>query len=240
MTQLSVGFPSKVKHLSTTRYLKGGTSVGGYENFNLAMHTGDNFESVAHNRALLVQHYNLPSEPKWLNQTHSDICLDAQSNDCEGDSVITCEKGVVCAVMTADCLPIFASNQSGTQVGVAHAGWQGILNGVIESFIKAFDEHDLLIHFGPAICAKNLEVGSEVFEQFIAKDEKLSMAFTQKRGKYHLDIYQVARIILNDLDVKVITGGDQCTVEQEEKYFSYRRDGANSGRMAHLIWITTE
>ncbi|CAC9647856.1 peptidoglycan editing factor PgeF [bacterium endosymbiont of Bathymodiolus sp. 5 South] len=237
MTQLSASFPSKVKYLSTTRYLEGGASVEGYENFNLAMHTLDNVESVIHNRALLVQHYNLPSEPKWLNQTHSEICVDAQSNDCEGDSVITCKQGVVCAVMTADCLPIFASNQSGTQVGVAHAGWQGILNGVIESFIKAFDEHNLLIHFGPAICAKNLEVGSEVFECFITKNKKLSAALTQKGDKYHLDIYQAARIILNDLGVDAITGGDQCTVEQDKTYFSYRRDGANSGRMAHLIWI---
>jgi copper oxidase (laccase) domain-containing protein len=87
-------------------------------------------------------------------------------------------------------LPIFASNQSGTQVGVAHAGWQGILNGVIESFIEQFDERDLLIHFGAAISSKNLEVGKEVFEQFVTKDKKLSVAFTQIGEKYHLDIYQ--------------------------------------------------
>ncbi|MDC9714862.1 MAG: peptidoglycan editing factor PgeF [Gammaproteobacteria bacterium] len=230
-------FPNNVGLLSTPRYLAGGASVGNYDNFNLATHTGDNLDAVAHNRELLVTHFELPNMPKWLNQTHSNICLDANSHDCEGDAVITCEKGVVCAVMTADCLPIFASNQSGTQVGIAHAGWQGILNGVIESFITRFDERDLLVHFGAAICAKNLEIGEEVFKQFITKDEKLNMAFTQKGGKYHLDIYQAARIILNDLGVKKITGGDQCTVEQEQDYFSYRRDGANSGRMAHLIWI---
>ncbi|VVM23985.1 hypothetical protein BSPWISOXPB_3698 [uncultured Gammaproteobacteria bacterium] len=84
---------------------------------------------------------------------------------------------------------------------------------------------------------KNLEVGSEVFECFITKNKKLSAALTQKGDKYHLDIYQAARIILNDLGVDAITGGDQCTVEQDKTYFSYRRDGANSGRMAHLIWI---
>jgi YfiH family protein len=233
-------FPSNVKCFSTTRYLKEGASKGGYANFNLATHTGDDFESVAHNRALLVRHYHLPSAPKWLNQTHSDICLEANSVDCEGDAVVTCEKNVICVVMTADCLPIFALNHLGTQVGVAHAGWQGILNGVIESFIKAFDDDDLLVHFGPAISAKNLEVGQEIFEKFIAKDEKLSTAFTQKNEKYHLDIYQAARIILNDLGLKNITGGDQCTVEQEQEYFSYRREGVNSGRMAHLIWIATE
>ncbi|MBA5248182.1 MAG: peptidoglycan editing factor PgeF, partial [Gammaproteobacteria bacterium] len=232
-------FPNNVRLLTTPRYLTGGASVEGYENFNLATHTGDDFDAVIHNRKLLVQHFNLPSTPKWLNQTHSNICLDTNSHDCEGDAMVTRKKGVVCAVMTADCLPIFASNQSGTQVGVAHAGWQGILNGVIEAFIQSFDSRDLRIHFGAAISAKNLEVGGEVFKQFVAKDKKLGAAFTQKGKKYHLDIYHVARIILNDLGVKAITGGNQCTVEQEEDYFSYRRDGANSGRMAHLIWITT-
>ncbi len=231
-------FPNNVKYLSTQRYLEDGESVDGYANFNLAIHTGDNFDTVAHNRELLEMRFNLPSTPRWLNQTHSDICLNANSSDCDGDSVITYEKGVVCAVMSADCLPIFASNQSGTQVGVAHVGWKGFLNGVIESFIKEFDERDLLIHFGPAICAKNLKVGSEVFEQFIAKDKKLTASFTQEYKKYHLDIYQAARIILNDLGVYVITGGDQCTYQQSKEYFSYRRDGVNSGRMAHLIWIS--
>lgn len=230
-------FPSNIKLLTTTRYMQGGASVEGYDNFNLATHTGDSLDAVAHNRALLVQHFNLPSMPKWLNQTHSDICLEANSNNCEGDAVITREKNVICAVMTADCLPIFASNRSGTQVGVAHAGWQGILNGVIESFVQSFDDKDLLVHFGPAISAKNLEIGSEVFEQFVAKDKKLNEALTHKGEKYHLDIYQAARIILNNLDVYSISGGNECTVEQSQDYFSYRRDGAKSGRMAHLIWI---
>ncbi len=235
--QIKPNFPSNVKLFSTSRYLEGGVSVGNYDNFNLATHTGDIPDTVIHNRKLLMTHFDLPSEPKWLNQTHSNICLDAQSNDCEADAVITREKGVVCVVVTADCLPVFATNQSGTQIGVAHAGWQGILNSVIESFITQFDERDLLIHFGAAVSSKNLEVGQEVFEQFIAKDEKLSVAFTQTDEKYHLDIYQAARIILNDLGIKTISGGNQCTVEQAKDYFSYRRDGVNSGRMAHLIWI---
>lgn len=231
-------FPSNIKVLTTKRYVEGGASVDGYENFNLAIHTGDNPDAVAHNRALLVQYFNLPSIPKWLNQTHSDICLDASSHDCEGDAVVTCEKNVVCAVMTADCLSIFATNKAGTQVGVAHAGWQGILNGVIESFIASFDDNDLLIHFGPAISKKNLEVGNEIFDKFVIKDKKLAESLTQKGEKYHLDIYQSARIILNDLGIKSITGGDECTAKQDQEYFSYRRDGANSGRMAHLIWMS--
>jgi len=224
--------------LTTTRYVEGGASVAGYGNFNLALHTGDDLKTVTHNRELLVTHFDLPNMPKWLNQTHSDICLEANSQDCEGDAVVTREKNVICAVMTADCLPIFATNRAGTQVGVAHAGWQGILNGVIESFVHSFDDGNLWVHFGPAISAKNLEVGKEVFEQFVSKNKKLSEALTQKGDKYHLDIYQSARIILKDLGIENITGGNECSFEQSEEYFSYRRDGANSGRMVHLIWMS--
>ncbi|KAA0445919.1 MAG: peptidoglycan editing factor PgeF [Candidatus Thioglobus sp.] len=230
-------FPSNVRLLSTKRYLASAAGVGNYDNFNLATHTGDNLDVVLHNRQLLARHFNLPNMPKWLNQTHSNICLEASAKSCEGDAIITKNSKTVCAIMTADCLPIFATNTQGLQVGVAHAGWQGILNGVIESFIAAFDESELLVHFGPAISAKNLEVGSEVFEQFVDKDQKLSAALTQKGEKYHLDIYQAARIILGNLGVNSITGGDECTFAQSQDYFSYRRDGAKSGRMAHLIWI---
>lgn len=230
--------PKNVKYLSTERYLAGGASLGAYANFNLAAYTGDKLALVEKNRALLLQQYNLPNAPKWLNQTHSNICLKATSNECDGDATLTTELGVVCAILTADCLPIFAANKSGTQVGVAHAGWQGIINGVIESFVRSFATNDLLIHFGPAISSSAFVVGDEVYQQFVNKDQLLATAFVQKSDKYQLDIYQAASIILNSLGVKSITGGNECTFAQADKYFSYRRDGENSGRMAHLIWIT--
>ena len=226
-----------VKFLSTQRYLEGGAGAGAYANFNLATYTGDKLALVEQNRTLLIKHYNLPSAPKWLKQTHSNICLNASSNDCNGDAAITDKKGVVCAILTADCLPIFASNTCGTQVGIAHAGWQGILHGVIESFIGAFATEHLLVHFGPAISPRALVVGDEVYQQFIAKDLSLTQAFLQTGDKYQLDLYQAARIILNGLGFSTITGGGECTYAQKQQYFSYRRDGAQSGRMAHLIWI---
>ena len=211
--------------------------MDGYSNFNLATHVGDNPQSVEHNRDLLAQYFNLPAEPKWLEQVHSNICLDASSDECVGDASFTCEKGVVCAVLTADCLPIFVCNQTGTQVGVAHAGWKGIVNGVIESFIKQFESNDSLVHFGPAISQQAFEVGEEVYQQFVDKDPLLSYALVQKGDKYQLDIYQAAKIVLNGLGIDSITGGGECTYIQREDYFSYRRDGKHSGRMAHLIWL---
>ena len=234
-------FPNNVKLITTTRFFNENSRscliADGYDNFNLALHVGDNAIKVKNNRALLISQYNLPSEPKYLEQIHSNICLQASSDDCVGDALVTQEKGVVCAVMTADCLPIFACNQSGSQVGVAHAGWKGIVNGIIESFVGQFESNDLLVHFGPAISQANFEVGDEVFQQFINKDPKLDQAFVAKGDKYQLDIYQAAKIILNDLGVQSISGGGECTYAQKDKYFSYRRDGNHSGRMAHLIWI---
>lgn len=234
--------PSNVKFLSTPRYLHGGVSTGNYGNFNLATHTGDDLALVEQNRDLLIKQYDLPSAPKWLNQTHSDRCADARSNDCDADAAITNQKGVVCAILTADCLPIFASNTAGTQVGVAHAGWQGIVGGVIESFISEFNAPDVQVHFGPAISQKSFEVGEDVHQQFMQKDSNFACAFAPafepKAHKYQLDIYQAASIVLNTLGIKSISGGDKCTCAQKDKYFSYRRDGAQSGRMAHLIWAT--
>ena len=239
---LKANFPGNVQLISTTRYFNGSgkTCSGkkiGYADFNLAIHVGDNPQTVVRNRAQLIQRFNLPAEPKYLEQVHSNICLDASSAECVGDAVITKEKGVVCAVLTADCLPIFISNHSGTQVGVAHAGWKGVLNGIIEATIAKFNQQDLLVHFGPAISQENFEVGQDVFDQFVNKSQTLEKAFIPFKDKYKLDIYQAASIILNDSGVKNISGGDECTYAQSADYFSYRRDGAQSGRMAHLIWI---
>ena len=234
-------FPKNVQLVSTTRFFDENTRSclieSGYDNFNLALHVDDNPIQVNNNRALLVSKYHLPAKPKFLEQTHSDICLEASSTQCLGDAVVTREKGVVCCVMTADCLPIFISNHSGTQVAVAHTGWKGVLNGIIEATIAKFNQQDLLVHFGPAISQENFEVGQDVFDQFVNKSQTLEKAFIPFKDKYKLNIYQAASIILNDLGVKNISGGDQCTFAQADQYFSYRRDGAQSGRMAHLIWM---
>ena len=234
-------FPKNVKCLTTTRFYNESSRscliANGYDNFNLALHVGDNPTQVNNNRQLLIDKYNLPSEPKYLEQIHSNICLDASGGECVGDAITTSDKNTICVVLTADCLPIFASNRSGTKVGLAHAGWRGIVNGVIESFVEQFVANDLLIHFGPAISQANFEVGSDVYQQFIDKDSALAKAFVTHKDKYKLDIYQAARIILNALGVSSISGGGECTYAEKDKYFSYRRDGAQSGRMAHLIWV---
>lgn len=235
-------FPKNVKLFSTTRSIHSGagkacSGKSGYADFNLATHVGDDIKAVMRNRDRLIEQLSLPSVPKYLEQIHSNICLQASDDACVGDALVTKDKRVVCAILTADCLPIFACNPAGTQVGVAHAGWKGIVNGVIESLVEAFDGQKILIHFGPAISQQNFAVGAEVYQQFVDKDLKLEQAFIKHQDKYLLDMYQAARIVLRGLGVQSMSGGDECTFAQKERYFSYRRDGAQSGRMAHLIWI---
>jgi hypothetical protein len=233
-------FPKNVNIVSTSRYIDGGNSADNYSNFNLGIHSGDDKDSVLLNRDLLIDNYKLPSQPRWLKQTHSNICLDASQvhNNENADASFTLTKGVVCAILTADCLPIFACNRKGTMVGIAHAGWRGIVGGVVESFVECFEDKDLLFYFGAAISAKVFEVGDDVYKQFINKNNSLKYSFTKHQDKYLLDIFGATKTILNEIGMHDIAGGDQCTYLQKDKYFSYRRDGKHSGRMAHLIWMS--
>lgn len=243
--------PARVKALVTTR--RGGVSVASWTSFNLGEHVGDNPSAVRENRDRLRRH--LPSEPKWLHQTHSTTCVDATNvvagSAIEADASFTRQSGVVCAVMTADCLPVFFCDDQASVVAVAHAGWRGLANGVLEATVAAMqvDPAQLLAWLGPAIGPQKFEVGPEVREIFVNQNESAANAFVaMTNGKYLADIYQLARIRLQNLGISRVgasqTGNraDQgksepfCTVTQSEQFFSYRRDGV-TGRMASCIWL---
>ena len=234
-------FPDNVKLLSTPRLLEGGSSKGTFKNFNLALHVDDEQCAVLANRDLLLSHYNLPSKPVWINQTHSNLSVNADilSSIVYADASYSKKPGTVCGVLTADCLPIFVSNKEGTAVGVAHAGWRGLVDGIIESLIESFDcnRKDLLVHLGPAISQLSFEVGSEVKSQYLSTNKNFENCFTNLNNKYYLDLYDAARVVLKSFGVSSISGGDRCTFKESDQYFSYRRDGKCSGRMAHLIWM---
>ena len=234
-------FPNNVKLLSTPRLLEGGSSKGNFENFNLALHVNDNQGAVLANRELLLTHYNLPSKPVWINQIHSNLSVDADllSTIVDADASYSKKPGTVCGVLTADCLPIFVSNKEGTAVGVAHAGWRGLVDGIIESLIESFDCNgkDLLVHLGPAISQLSFEVGGEIKSQYLSTNKNFENCFTNINNKYYLDLYDAARVVLKSFGVTSISGGDRCTYNESDQYFSYRRDGKYSGRMAHLIWM---
>ena len=235
-------FPGNVNILSTQRFIDGGKSTGNFANFNLALHVNDTKDRVLENRKILKLLYNLPSEPIWINQTHSSTCIDAASirTSIDADASYSSKVGVVCAIMTADCLPVFVSKKDGKMVGIAHAGWRGLVSGVIESLLNSFNSNgeDLVVHLGPAISKNSFEVGEEVKELYISKNANFKRSFSIKNNKNYLDLYDAARVILEGFQIKSISGGDRCTFQESNDFFSYRRDGVNSGRMAHLIWMS--
>jgi len=234
-------FPDNIKLLSTPRFLEGGSSKGSFRSFNLALHVNDEKSAVLANRALLLKHYNLPSTPVWINQTHSNLSIDADSvsSIVNADASYSKKLGTVCGVLTADCLPIFVCNKEGTAVGVAHAGWRGLVDGIIESLIESFDcnTEDLIVHLGPAISKLSFEVGGEVKSQYLSKNKNFESCFVDINNKNYLDLYDAARVVLKSFGVSLISGGNSCTYNEPDHFFSYRRDGQKSGRMAHLIWI---
>lgn len=234
-------FPQNVRLLSTERYIDGGKSLGDFENFNLALHVNDNVEAVTSNRLLLSGCFNLPSNPKWINQTHSSICVNASSIDTivEADASYTSVSGTICGVLTADCLPVFISKKDGSMVGVAHAGWRGLLSGVIENLIEAFNckGSNLMVHLGPAISMNYFEVGEEIQDLYLSKNINFLRSFSFRNNKHYLDLYDAARVILEGYKISSISGGNRCTFKEVGYFFSYRRDGVRSGRMAHLIWM---
>ncbi len=228
--------PANVKAFITTRI--GGLSTGDYAEFNLANHVGDNAAHVAGNRAFLRNF--LPSEPKWLNQIHGNSVVIADDIDhpVTADAAFTRASSVVCVVMTADCLPILFSDRRGQCIAVAHAGWRGLRDGVIENTVKKMSvpSSELLAYLGPAIGPSIYLVENDLRDTFLAIDENSRIAFTSHPcGKWHANLYELARLQLLKIGVNNITGGDFCTFRDPTRFYSYRRDHT-TGREATMIW----
>ncbi len=230
--------PANVKALQTTRH--GGVSAAPYDTLNLGMHVGDNPQAVARNRQLLEP--LVPSEPVWLEQVHGTVVANADAASCrvQADACIARHRGAVCVVMTADCLPILLCDEAGTVVAAVHAGWKGLAAGVIEATVNAMEvaPHRLIAWLGPAIGQEAFEVGAEVRAVFIAHQARAAEAFVAHggQGKYHADLYLLARQRLEALGIRKVSGGNYCTYHQKDKFFSYRRDGV-TGRMGTFIWL---
>ena len=250
--------PTNIKSLFTTR--QGGFSEPPFDRFNLAQHVEDNPENVKKNRKKLRN--MLPSEPIWLNQVHSNLVVDAAevTTGIDADGSFTNRPDVVSVVMTADCLPVLMCNRQGTAVAALHAGWRGLLDGILEQGVKRLLEssqcmpEDILTWFGPAIGPKAFEVGDEVRQAFLDKAaqdhqasfQKIDQSFIaspqnqhNREKKWFADIYQLAQVRLSTIGVENFSGGNYCTYNDKERFYSYRRDG-KTGRMASLIWIEAE
>ena len=231
--------PERVRAVSTTRH--GGTSRPPYDTLNLAEHVGDEAVAVAANREQLRQALQLPAMPAWLQQVHGVQVVNAAgvTAPVAADAAYALEPEVVCAVLTADCLPVLLCDRGGRAVAAAHAGWRGLAAGVIEQTIAAMPAPgaELMAWLGPAISANAYVVGEEVRDTFLSHDPAAVTAFRPAAdGGWHADLYLLARQRLQSQGVTEVHGGGFCTWEDPVRFYSYRRDGV-TGRMASLIWL---
>lgn len=233
--------PTQVQAYTTTR--NGGVSLGTYASLNLSLRGGDTPQAVAANRARLHHRLNLPQEPCWLEQVHGQRLLAAHElpADRQADASWTDQLGYVCTILTADCLPVLLCAEDGRCVAAAHAGWRGLVGGVLEATVRGLPTppQQLLAWLGPAIGPQAYEVGAEVRAAFVNHDPAAAYAFNATRpGHWRCDLYALARQRLVALGVQRIYGGEYCTYHEATRFYSYRRDGLSSGRMASLIWLT--
>jgi hypothetical protein len=240
--------PANVRALSTLR--GGGVSSGRYASLNLGDHVGDVPEAVAENRSRLRVAAELPAEPVWLTQVHGAQMADLDERWAEttgpavpsADGAVTRAVGRVCAILTADCLPVLLAAESGDAVAAVHAGWRGLAGGVIEAAVRALavTPASLIVWLGPAIGPRHFEVGPEVRAQFVENDARAAAAFVPNaRGRFIADLPGLARLRLERLGITRVYGGAECTHEQAARYFSHRRDG-RTGRQATLVWLAED
>ncbi|KPQ01837.1 peptidoglycan editing factor PgeF [Marinobacter sp. HL-58] len=233
--------PSGIRAACTTKH--GGVSSAPWDTLNLGTHVGDSQQAVEQNRAILYEQLGLGAGCfGWLNQVHgTDVVELPATGQVRADASVTSRAGDVCVVMTADCLPVLFCDASGSRVAAAHAGWRGLADGVLESTVARFgNPASLLAWLGPAIGPDRFEVGPEVREVFLTNDPLAASAFVPspcREGHYLADIYTLARQRLAAAGVLQVYGGGFCTVTDQERFFSYRRDG-QTGRMASLITIS--
>ncbi|RLU00889.1 peptidoglycan editing factor PgeF [Ketobacter sp.] len=227
-----------VRAWCTTRY--GDCSQPPYDGFNTANHVGDDPASVAACRAALSSYFQWHSEPQWLRQVHGTQVVEAQGDglEREADGVYSRQPGQVCTLHTADCLPAFFASAAGDEVALAHAGWRGLADGVLEATLQTFqaDPAEILVWLGPAISQPNYEVGDDVRDAFLQQAPHLSTCFERNpRQRWQCDLVSLARARLQEAGVRHISGGRHCTFG-DPRFFSFRRQPV-TGRLLSLIWI---
>ena len=230
--------PTHVKALTTFR--TGGVSTGAFNSLNLATHVGDDQAAVNENRIRLADELGLPSEPIWLRQVHGRRVVQAESyqRDCIADGSFSRQVGIVCAVLTADCIPLFVTAKLGSFVGLLHVGWRGLVAGVIESGLTAVaaKPQELLAWVGPGIGRDEFVVGGEVHQQLTRRLPAHVQAFANHGDKWRADLGRMIEQRLQWAGVAEIRRSKTCTAKNPAAWFSHRRDG-RCGRMASLIWL---
>lgn len=233
--------PPRVRALTTLRSGPG-VSLPPFDRWNLGASCGDRPGHVQENRRRLAEVLPSPEPPHWLRQVHGTQVARieaASAGEAEADAAVTAVPGTVLAVLTADCLPVLFCDRAGTEVAAAHAGWRGLVAGVLENTVAAMhtEPRQLLAWLGPAAGPQAYEVGEEVFAAFAGADPGAGACFRPTRpGHWHADLFALARRRLHAAGVGQVHGGDLCTIGDAKRFFSHRRD-QRCGRMASLVWL---
>lgn len=223
-------------------------SIDGIMGLNVAPHTGDFASCVRMNRDIVSQ--LVPTDPVWMTQVHGTTVVEADQVEVnvEADAAVTTKPGVVCTVMVADCLPVLLTDEKGTVVAAAHAGWKSLADGILQKTVAAMREKAgadarLIAWMGPRIDEENFEVGEDVLIAMKAHLAKAEEAFKPvEGGKYLADLGLLAKMALTDAGVAAddIVDSGLSTYKDEKRFYSFRRDGEKSGRHAAMIWIKPE
>jgi YfiH family protein len=247
-------WPAPVNVGAAITLCSGGCSRAPFGESNLALHVQDDPRDVVANRQSLKQSLKLPAQPLWLDQVHgteivsaSKVCESESSGTPKADGSYSDEAGAVCAVLTADCLPVLLCDSIGSQVAAAHAGWRGLCGGILRKTVATFKQppDQMLAYLGPAIGPQVFEVGGEVLQAFLdhaqnpQQQKAIVAAFTLRESagdKYLADLYALARAELQASGVTQIYGGDYCSYSDSERFYSYRRE-PKTGRNGSLIWL---
>ena len=233
--------PSGVHSLQTTR--TGGVSTGTFESLNLALHVGDDPALVWQNRRLLREAQNWQHEPVWLNQVHGTLVVHAEGVDASemptADGCVTRRRGLPLVVMTADCLPVLATDRAGTVVGAFHAGWRGLADGILAQGVEALGSapEDLIFWVGPGIGQNDYQVGDEVWSVFVRHDSAHREDFVHDGpGSWRFDLSGAAARQLRNLGVGEVHQAPWESHRDKDLFFSHRRE-APCGRTASVIWL---
>jgi polyphenol oxidase len=230
-------------HAGTTKR-PGGTSSAPYDSFNLAEHVGDDRQKVTANRQLLRKYLHLPANPVWLRQAHGNQVINAHTTaqDTTADGSYTDTAGIVCAVLTADCLPLLLCDTRGTEIAAIHIGWRSFSRNIIQNALAMFSASpgEVMAWLGPCISSNNYEVGNDVRDSCLEISKRFEIAFTPIHdGYWQADLARLAKLQLEEHGLENIYGGEYCTFAEKSLFYSYRREGT-TGRMASLIWMDSE
>lgn len=230
----------RVRRVVTDR--RGGASRGDFDSFNLGDHVGDDPAAVATNRARLARKLGLPaSNMVWMDQVHGTriarVTRPTGGPVPATDGLVTDRPGLALAVLTADCVPVLAADESAGVIGAVHAGRVGAVGGIVPSLIGAMTSlgarpDRITVFLGPAAAGSHYELPPELADEVDAALP--GSRTTTVAGTAGVDIRAGLTRQLTGLGVTQVDSDPRCTIADESLY-SYRRQG-RTGRLASVIW----